>query len=46
MNEKPRKPQLTTSKNPNTARNNNTIQQKVTLNTVNTGEELAEPKTP
>ena len=47
MNEKPRKPQrLTTSKNPNTARNNNTIQQKVTVNTVNTGEEQAEPKTP
>ena len=47
MNEKPRKPQrLTTAKNPNTARNNNTIQQKVTVNTVNTGEEQAEQKTP
>ena len=47
MNEKPRKLQrLTTSKNPNTARNNNTIQQKVTVNTVNTGEEQAEQKTP
>ena len=47
MNEEPRKPQrLTTSENPNTARNNNTIQHKVTVNTINTGEEQAEQKTP